>query len=121
VALFFRSVIGFGFVSAWAAAALAAQDIGPYSVDEWNALNVLQGAVRTPVIDSATLATTTSALRLIRDRYPGARYVPTGPDETVFDLKLSPLLSASVARANGRPFEPRPMFAASTLASHDLD
>jgi len=76
---------------------ITAQDIHPRPTDGWNAINVLQAAVRAPIIDSATLATTTQALRLIRERYPNVRDIPTGPDETMLELMLSPVLSARVA------------------------
>jgi hypothetical protein len=112
-----------GLASVCAAAAVGGQDIGPYSIDEWNAVNVLQGAVRTPIIDSATIAITATAMRAIRGAYPDVRGIPTGEDETVLDLMLTPLLSAQVARANGRPFEPSAghLFEASTLGSGALD
>jgi hypothetical protein len=104
------------------AARAAAQDIGPYTPDEWAAVNVLQGAVRTPVIDSATVATTAMALRMIRDRYPEVRYATTGNDETVLDLILMPTLSATVARLNGRAFKPHTApFDAARLDSGYLD
>jgi hypothetical protein len=117
-----RCVLSLGLASGCVSARITAQDIGPHSPEEWNAINVLQGAVRTPIIDSSTLATTVKALRLIRERYPEVRDVPTGPDETVLQLVLSPLLSANVARMNGRPFEPSAgAFDASVLDSGVLD
>jgi hypothetical protein len=118
----YRCVLSLGLANGCVAARIAAQAIGPHSPDEWNAINVLQGAVRTPIIDSGTLATTAKALRLIRERYPEVRDIPTGPDETVLHLMLSPLLSATVARMNGRPFEPSAgAFNASALDSGALD
>jgi hypothetical protein len=118
----YRYLLSVGLANGCVAARITAQDIGPHSPDEWNAINALQGAVRTPIIDSVTLATATRALRLIRDRYPEVGDIPTGPDETVLQLVLSPLLSAKVARINGRPFEPSAgAFDASVLDSGVLD
>lgn len=103
------------------AARVRAQSLAP-SQEEWSAINVLQGAVHTPIIDSATLATTARALRRIRERYPNVRDIPTGPDETELELVLSPILSATVARLNSRRFEPSTGdFDASVLDSGALD
>jgi hypothetical protein len=117
-----RWIVGVTLAQVWFVCGIAAQDIGPYTPDEWDAVNILQGVVRTAVIDSGTLETTAKALRVIREWYPAVRHASTGPDETMLDLILTPMLSARVARLNGRAFEPsRGSFDAVMLDSGSLD
>jgi hypothetical protein len=74
--------------------------------DEQYALNALQGAVNTPVIDSEIFATTTHLLREIRDSYSEVRNIRTGPDETFLLLIVNEQMSAGMTAALHQPLQP---------------